>query len=75
MTTDAQMVEFGLVGAQTGLDVAQALAVSQLRKSHAEKLIEMRKRLGGIFGEITLHTAAERMKGQMLHELCKHQLA
>ncbi len=63
MTTDAQMVELGLVGAQTGLDVAQALAVGQLSEGHAEKLVEMRKRLGGIFGRITLHTAAERVKG------------
>ena len=45
----AQMVELGLMSAQTGFDVAQTLAVSQLCESHAQKLIEMRKSLGGIF--------------------------
>ena len=37
------MIEFGLVSAQTGFDVAQTLAVCQLREGHAEKLIEMRE--------------------------------
>lgn len=55
----AQMVELSLVGAQTGFDVAQTLAVSQLCESHAQKLIEMRKSLGGIFGGVALHTATE----------------
>jgi hypothetical protein len=53
------VIELGLVSAQTGFDVAQAFSIRQLRKSHTEKLIEMRKRLGGIFGRVTLHTAAE----------------
>jgi hypothetical protein len=57
------MIELGLMRAQTGLDVAQALAASQLREGHAEKLVEMRESLGGIFGRVTLHTAAERVKG------------
>jgi len=37
----AQVIEFGLVSAQTGFDVAQTFAVSQLREGHTEKLIEM----------------------------------
>ena len=47
------------MGAQTGFDVAQAFAVRQLREGEAEKLIKVRKRFGGIFGRITLHTAAK----------------
>ena len=35
------MIEFGLVGAQTGFDVAQTLAVSQLCEGQAEELVEM----------------------------------
>ena len=62
VATDAQVVELGLMGAQTGFDVAQAFAIRQLRKGHAEKLIEMGKRLGGIFGGIALHTAAKSME-------------
>ena len=37
----AQVIGLGLVSAQTGFDVAQTFAVSQLRESHAEKLIEV----------------------------------
>ncbi len=43
VATNAQMIESGLVSAQTGFDVAKALAVRQLREGQAEKLIEMRK--------------------------------
>ncbi|MEY4961230.1 MAG: hypothetical protein RL610_1409 [Pseudomonadota bacterium] len=57
------MIELGLMSAQTGFDVAQPLAVGQLRECHAEELTEMRKRLGRIFGRVTLDTAAERVKG------------
>ncbi len=63
VASDAQVIELGLVGAQTGLDVAQTFAVSQLRERHAEKLIEIRKSLRGIFGRIALHVAAECVKG------------
>jgi len=35
------VIEFCLLGAQTGFDVAQALAVRQLREGQAEELIEM----------------------------------
>ncbi len=69
------MIELGLVSAQTGFDVAQAFSIRQLRKGHTEKLIEMRKRLGGILGRVTLHTAAKCVEGYMLHELGEHQLA
>ena len=48
VATDAQVVELGLVRAQAGFDVAQALAVSELREGHAEKLVEMREGLGWI---------------------------
>ena len=43
VASNAQMIEFGLVSAQTGFDVAKALAARQLREGQAEKLIEMRK--------------------------------
>ena len=43
VATNAQVIELGLVRAQTGFDIAQALAVSQLRESQAKKLIEVRE--------------------------------
>jgi hypothetical protein len=45
---NAEMIEFGFLRAQTIFDVAQALAEGQLRKSHAQKLIQMRKGFGWI---------------------------
>jgi hypothetical protein len=49
VATDAQVVEPGLMGTQASFDVAQAFALSQLRKGHTKKLIQMRERFGGIF--------------------------
>ena len=37
------MVQLGLHGPETGLDVAQALAVRQLGESQAEELVETRE--------------------------------
>ena len=39
--SDAQVIKLGLVGPQTGFDIAQALAVRQLREGQAEGLIDM----------------------------------
>jgi len=39
--TDAQVVKLCLMDAQAGLNVTQALAVGQLRESHAQELVEM----------------------------------
>jgi len=43
VSSDNQVIELGLVGAQAGFDIAQALAIGQLREGHAEELIEMRE--------------------------------
>ena len=75
MAAYAQVVELGLMGAQTSFDVAQALAISQLCESHAKKLVEMREGIGWIFGRVPMYVAAKRVKGQMIHELREDQLA
>jgi len=59
--TDAQVVKLGLVGTQTGFNIAQALSISQLREGHTEKLVEMGKSFGGVVGRKTRYGAAERM--------------
>ena len=61
--TEAHVIELVGARAKAGFDVRQTISVSQLREGRAEKLVEMRKCLGGIFGRVTLHTAAERVKG------------
>lgn len=56
------LVELAMLGAQTGFDVAQALAVSQLCKCHREVLIETTERLGVTFALVTRHTAPKRLQ-------------
>ena len=41
IASDAQVIKLGSVSTQTGFDVAQALAIRQLREGKAEELIEM----------------------------------
>ena len=72
---NAQMIELGFVRTQTGLDVAQALPVGQLREGHAQELIEMRKGEGRIAPGILAHASPEGMQRQMIHELREHQLS
>lgn len=40
ITSNAQVVEFGRNGAKAGLDVPQAFPAGQLRKRHAQELVE-----------------------------------
>ena len=42
---NAQVVELGALRAQAGFDVAQTLAIGQLRERHAQELIQTRERL------------------------------
>jgi hypothetical protein len=67
------VIELCLAGAQTGFDVAQTLAVSQLRESHAQKLIEMRELERWISTRISGYALMKRVQRQVLHELGKYQ--
>jgi hypothetical protein len=46
VSTNAEMIEFGILRAQADFDVTQAFAKRQLRKRHAKILIQMRKGFG-----------------------------
>jgi hypothetical protein len=74
ISSDTQLFELGLMNVQTGFDGAQALSISQLRESSAEKLIEMRKRLGRLFRRVTQHTATKCVERKKLHELWQERL-
>ena len=67
------MIELGLVSAQTGFDIAQTLAVCQLREGQAEKLIEMRELERWIATWIVGYALTERVQWQVPHQLSKHQ--
>lgn len=62
------MIELGGMRTQTGLDVAQAFPVSELREGHAQELVEMRegKRMKVIFSLFIsrLNQAAPEISGQ-----------
>ena len=72
---NSEMVEFGLLCAQTGFDVAQALSIGQLREGHAQELIQTRERLHLKFALIARHTTAKCAQRQMPHQLRKYQVA
>jgi hypothetical protein len=72
---DAHVVELGVLGAQTGLDVAQALAIGELGEGHAAVLVETTEALDPMLAPIPMNTASEGMHRQMVHELRKDELA
>ena len=73
--TATHVVELGVLGAQTGLDVAQALAVGELGEGHAQILIETGKALHLVMAAIALDTAPEVTKRKMIDQLCKNESA
>lgn len=70
---DAHVIELLGLRAQTGFDVAQALAERQLRKRHAQELIQARKAQNLVIPTITRHASRECLFRQVLHQLREHQ--
>ena len=71
----AEVIQRGALGAQTRLDVAQALPKSQLRERHAQELIQTGERLDLAFPAIPSHTSTKRRQRKVLHQLREDQLA
>ena len=63
------MIEFGLQSAQACLDVAKTLSVSELGKSHAEKLIETRESPDSIIALVSSDALVEFVFGEKVHQL------
>ena len=63
------------LSAKVDFDVAQGLAVGQLREGHGEKLIQAGEVLDLVFATVVGHTAAKRAQWQIEHELRKYELA
>ena len=72
---NAHMVELGGVGSQGFFDVAQALAVGQLREGEHQELIRARERLDLVLPSIALDTPAKRRERQVCHQLHEYQFA
>lgn len=66
---DTHVVELGRLRSQTTLDVPKALAVSQLRKGQAEKLIHAGEALDVAIAAVAGHTLGECLVRQEVHHL------
>lgn len=72
--TKTCMIEFGPVGAEANLGVAQALVVSQLRIGHAEKLISAGEASYSKLAVVASDAGIEFVTRQEFHQLGKHDL-
>jgi len=68
---DAHVVQLGLHGPETGLDVAQALAVRQLGEGQAEELIETREAARLVLPLVARDAGAELRQREEVHHLRK----
>ncbi len=69
--TNADVIQLGLQCAETGFDVSQALAIRELRESHAEVLIPAREPRRFVFAVITGDALLELESRNMVHQLCE----
>lgn len=69
--TKPHVIEAWLHGAQAGLDVTQALAISQLSKGQGEELVHAGKALHLVLAIVALHTAMKLLDGEQVHNLGK----
>jgi hypothetical protein len=69
------VIELVLLRSKTRLDVAQALAIGKLRKSHAQVLSEARECFDFVLALVTRYATTKRCARQLLHDLREQQLA
>jgi hypothetical protein len=61
--------------AQTCLNIAQALAIGELREGHRQKLVAAREVLDVAIATVLQHQPLESLPRQELHELSEHEFA
>lgn len=61
------------MGAQAELDVAQALASSELGEGHAEELVKAGEALDVVLTSVPAHSRMKGIERQVIHELGKHK--
>ena len=74
VAAEARMVELGLEGPQTRLDVAQAFAEGQLCERQAEELVPTREAAWATVAAVPPHARVEIVPGHEVHELSEHEL-
>ena len=75
VAAQAQVIQLGRLRAQAGFDVAQTFSVGQLRKGHAQELIQTAERANVEVAVILGDQMAKRVPGHELHEVCEDELA
>lgn len=73
-SSDAHMIQFRLQRPQTGFDIAETFAVSQLCKSHAEELIEAGEFLNLVIPAVASDAFAKLVERKKIHDLREHRL-
>ena len=63
------------LGTQVDFDIAQGLAIGQLRKCHGEELVQTREVLDLVVAPMLGHTPAKGTHWQIGHELRENKLA
>jgi len=69
------VIELAGLSRQTDLNIAQALAISQLRKGHNAKLLGATETARPMITTVTIHNAMESLPWQEIHNLRKQGLA
>src|SRR5208282_1328149 len=72
---DAHVVELAGLSRQTHFDIAQALAVGQLREGHDAKLLGATEAARPVIAAVTINDAMEGLPRQEVHDLRKQGLA
>ncbi len=69
------MIEFALLGTQARLDVAQAFAIGELGKDHAQISIPAGKVFHLVMATIPIDASPERMDRKVIDDLRENDLA
>ena len=69
LASDAGVIELGLKGPQTGLNISKTLSIGQLRESHAQELIQTRELAEPVIAPVTAHALVEFVSWQEVHQL------
>jgi len=72
---NTHVIELGLIGTQTSFDIAQAFAIRQLGKGHAEKLIPTGEALEFVVATITFDAFLKLEPGEVVRQLRKDRFA
>ena len=74
-TSKSHVVKPGGLRSQIHFDIAQRLAISQLRKGHGKELIEASKVFDLVMTPVFRNASREGVKGQVVHNLSENEFA